>query len=170
MSKLPISALEEQWDVLEQLHYDLVQFWSADADPQVGRRFRSMMRQLKWADLSQFTPRSILFSLMVFLILYKFTPQPILDLKYCCVLLPIKICGSGGGEIKSWAEKKKAEARAKQKVFTNCETESTTLESFNQVFIALGSTYLEIFYLYIFELYRCCRLCWRRRKTSAAVG
>ena len=34
MSKLSISALEEQWDLLERLHSDFVQFWAAQ--PQVG--------------------------------------------------------------------------------------------------------------------------------------
>ena len=32
MSKISISTLEEQWDVLEKLHLGFVQFWEADQE------------------------------------------------------------------------------------------------------------------------------------------
>ena len=44
MSKLSISALEEEWDVLENIHSEFVHFWAAQ--PQVGERFLGL--QCSW--------------------------------------------------------------------------------------------------------------------------
>ena len=53
MTKLAVSALEEQWAYLEQLHSENIQFW-AGTDIQVGFWFLIMVywnvqgKSLKW--------------------------------------------------------------------------------------------------------------------------
>ena len=101
MSKISISTLEEQWDVLEKLHLGFVQFW--EADQEVGSRFiLCILKCIRFTpiivDINQF--RWIIQTLQM----------------YSEHEFPIKIILHCGKEKTSWAEKKKAEAAAKKKV------------------------------------------------------